>query len=75
MTREIRWYWKTITTDKFIALILALIIIFFMFNEVAKLLQKAVKNRKTSDALVRGLLVVFMLVVCIFLLNYVFRWF
>ncbi len=72
---KFQWRHISMTTDRFIALILALAIIFLFFNEVAKLVHRNVRNRKTSDTLVRFLLLLFMAVACVFLMNYVFRWF
>lgn len=65
----------SLTTDRFIALILALVIIFLFFNELAKLVHKNVRNKGTSEMLVKVLLLLFMAVACVFLMNYVFRWF
>ena len=65
----------SITTDKFIALILALIIIYFAFRQLESLMRKKVRNRKTSEFISKALLMIFMAVVVVFLLNYVFRWF
>lgn len=62
------------TTDRFIALIIALIIIFLLFNELVKLLQKGVKSKKASNALTRVLFMVFLGVACFFLLKYTFGW-
>ena len=64
----------TLTRDKFITLILALIIIFFLLNELVKLLQKSIKSRKTSDLVTRLLFIAFMGIACFFLLKYTFGW-
>ena len=69
------WKHISMTTDRFIALIIALAIIFFFFNEVVKMVQRNVRSRQTSETLTRVLLLAFMAVACIFLMNYVFRWF
>lgn len=62
------------TTDRFGALILAIIIVFILFNELVKILQRNIKNRKTTDSLARNLLIVFLGVACFFLLKYTFGW-
>ncbi|MBR0385882.1 MAG: hypothetical protein IJI05_04965 [Erysipelotrichaceae bacterium] len=72
---KFQWRHISMTSDRFIALILALIIIYFFFNEVAKLVNKNIRNRQTSSILVKVLLLAFLAVCCVFLMNYVFRWF
>ena len=69
------WKHISMTTDRYIALIIALAIIFFFFNEVVKMVQRNVRSRQTSETLTRVLLLAFMAVACVFLMNYVFRWF
>lgn len=61
------------TTDKFIALLLALVIIYLLFNQVAKVAQKNIANKAVQNAAVSLLLIVFMIVACVLLLMYVFK--
>ena len=65
----------TITTDKFIALLLAMAIIYYLFRKIEELIRKNIRNRKVKELLINALMILFLLIVCVFLLNYVFRWF
>ena len=65
----------TITTDKFIALLLAMAIIYYLFRKIEELIRKNIRNRKVKELLINVLMILFLLIVCVFLLNYVFRWF
>ena len=56
--------------DRFIALIACLILIFILFNHVARMMQDYVRNRKVSNALTMLLLDVFILVAIILGLKY-----
>ena len=65
----------TITTDKFIALLLAMAIIYYLFKKIEELIRKNIRNRKVKELLINALMILFLIIVCVFLLNYVFRWF
>jgi len=61
------------TTDKFIALLLALVIIYLLFNQVAKFVQKNLSSKAAKNFAVSLLLIAFMVVACVLLLLYVFK--
>lgn len=65
----------TITSDRFIALMLAFVIIYLLYREIDKYFRKKIRDRKQSEQVSRILLWIFLFVICVFLLNYVFRWF
>ena len=64
-----------ITSDRFVALILAFVIIYLLYRQIDQFARNNVRDRKKKEMISRILLWIFLGVVCLFLLNYVFRWF
>lgn len=62
------------TTERFITLILAILIIFVLMNEAVKILQKGIKSRKAANTVTKLVFMLFLAVACFFLLKYSFGW-
>ena len=70
---RIRINWTTFTTEKFVALFLALVIIFILINEITKFLQKRAKSSKADYTIAKLFYIIFLVIAGFLLLKFCFR--
>lgn len=70
---KIRINWTTFTTERFVALVLALIIVFILINEVTKFLQRRAKSSAADNTIARVFYILFLLIAGFLLLKFCFR--